>query len=53
MLPYTIARTPAGWRVTWHRFDNEVSFHPTRHDAEFAAERVYGSPLARLKALAA
>ena len=51
--PYTIERVVAGWRVTWHRFNNETSLHPTGHDAEFAAERVYGSPLAHLKVVAA
>jgi hypothetical protein len=51
--PYTIDRTAAGWRVTWHRFNNETTLHQTRHHAEDAAERVYGSPLAHLKVGAA
>lgn len=47
---YTIRLVPGAWQVVWHRFGNETSRHPTLHDAEFAAERVYGSPLAHLKA---
>ena len=42
--PYSIRRTNAGWKVTWHRFHNETTLHPTGHDAEQAAERIYGSP---------
>ena len=47
--PYTIRRTPTGWQITWHRFGNETSLHPTGHHAEEAAERIYSSPYAHLK----
>lgn len=49
--PYTIDRIAAGWRVTWHRHGNETTLHPTGHHAEEAAERIYGSPHAHLKAM--